>query len=167
MLEADLLVFVSPAYVFHCTGAMKTMLDHFGYRWMPHRPAEEMFGKRAVIITQCLGAGASSAARDIRHSLAWWGVSHIKAYRFRLMNDIAWDKLPQKKLDRMTGKLKKAAHSMLSSGFTRPARTGLTAKCKFFIVRTLQKKIVKTHPESLDYQYWKEKGWLDKNRPWK
>ena len=37
LLEADLLVFTSPAYVFHTTGAMKAMLDHFGYRWMPHR----------------------------------------------------------------------------------------------------------------------------------
>ena len=26
------LVFASPAYVFHTTGAMKAMLDHFGYR---------------------------------------------------------------------------------------------------------------------------------------
>ena len=66
ILEADLLVFTSPAYVFHATGAMKAMLDHFGYRWMPHRPAKEMFGKRAVIITQCLGAGGRSAAKDIK-----------------------------------------------------------------------------------------------------
>ena len=36
LLSADLLVFTSPAYVFHTTGAMKAMLDHFGYRWMPH-----------------------------------------------------------------------------------------------------------------------------------
>ena len=63
LLEADLLVFTSPAYVFHTTGAMKALLDHFGYRWMPHRPAKEMFGKRAVIITQCLGAGSTTAKR--------------------------------------------------------------------------------------------------------
>jgi len=79
MLEADLLVFTSPAYVFHTTGAMKAMLDHFGYRWMPHRPAKEMFGKRAVIITQCLGAGGKSAAKDIKDSLSWWGISTIKS----------------------------------------------------------------------------------------
>ena len=30
MLEADLLIFTSPTYVFHATGAMKTLLDHFG-----------------------------------------------------------------------------------------------------------------------------------------
>ncbi len=34
LLEADLLVFTSPAYVFHTTGAMKALLDHFGYRWI-------------------------------------------------------------------------------------------------------------------------------------
>lgn len=55
LLKADLIVMASPAYVFHTTGAMKAFLDHFAYRWMPHRPAPEMFGKRAVIITQCLG----------------------------------------------------------------------------------------------------------------
>lgn len=62
LLEADLIIMTSPAYVFHATGAMKAFLDHLGYRWIPHRPAPEMFGKRAVIITQCLGAGAKSAA---------------------------------------------------------------------------------------------------------
>lgn len=54
LLEADLIVMTSPAYVFHATGAMKVLLDHFAYRWLPHRPAPEMFGKRAAIITQCL-----------------------------------------------------------------------------------------------------------------
>ena len=34
LLEADLLVFTSPAYVFHTIGAMKAMLDHLGYRWI-------------------------------------------------------------------------------------------------------------------------------------
>ena len=43
---------------------MKTLLDHFGYRWMPHRPAKEMFGKRAIIITQCLGTGGKSAMSE-------------------------------------------------------------------------------------------------------
>lgn len=49
LLEADLLVFTSPSYVMHVTGAMKALLDHFGYRWMPHRPAKEMFSKTVVI----------------------------------------------------------------------------------------------------------------------
>ena len=80
LLEADLIVMTSPAYVFHATGAMKAFLDHFAYRWIPHRPAPEMFGKRAVIITQCLGSGTKSAAKDMKHSLSWWGISKIEIF---------------------------------------------------------------------------------------
>ena len=41
--EADLIILASPVYVFHATGAMKAFLDHYGYRWMVHRPEEKMF----------------------------------------------------------------------------------------------------------------------------
>ena len=40
LLNADLIVFTSPSYVMHATGALKSLLDHLGYRWMPHRPAK-------------------------------------------------------------------------------------------------------------------------------
>ena len=167
MLESDLLVFTSPAYVFHATGAMKTMLDHFGYRWMPHRPAKEMFGKRAVIISQCLGAGGKSAAKDIKDSLSWWGISSINVCSFKLMSDILWDRIPGKKKAQITGKLIKLARKMLSIDYSKQAPTGLVTKLKFTMVRMLQKKIGKENPEYTDYKYWKANGWLDSARPWK
>lgn len=52
-----------------------------------------MFKKRAVIITQCLGSGAKSAAKDIKHSLSWWGISKIGIFTAALMEDAVWDKL--------------------------------------------------------------------------
>ena len=167
LLDADLLVFTSPAYVFHATGAMKVMLDHFGYRWMPHRPAGEMFGKRAMIITQCLGAGGKSTAKDIKDSLSWWGVSKIRTCSFKLMSEIHWEKIPEKKRLAMTGKLDKAARSFLSIDYAKPAHTNISTKMKFFIVRMLQTSLGKQNPEYTDYKYWKAKGWLDKTRPWK
>lgn len=167
MLEADLLVFTSPAYVFHTTGAMKAMLDHFGYRWMPHRPAKEMFGKRAVIITQCLGAGGGSAAKDIKDSLSWWGVTCIRVCSFKLMSDISWDKIPAKKKEDMAAKLKGCASWAGKIDYTRPAHTGIATKAKFYAVRMLQKDLGKQDPEYKDYKYWKSQGWLDKVRPWK
>ena len=166
MLAADLLVFVSPAYVFHATGAMKVMLDHFGYRWMPHRPAEEMFGKRAVVLTQCLGAGAGSAAKDIRDSLSWWGVSEIRVCRFRLMEDILWERLSDRKRKVICRKLTRLARRMLKEDDRRPARTHVSVKLKFLAVRMLQKQVGKTRPNSKDYLYWQEKGWLGSRRPW-
>ena len=167
MLSADLLVFTSPAYVFHATGAMKTMLDHFGYRWMPHRPAKEMFGKRAVIITQCLGAGGKSAAKDIKDSLSWWGISRIKVCSFKLMSEVHWEKIPVKKKAAMGEKLHKTADQMRKSDSAKPAHTGIVTKMKFYAVRMMQKNLGKQDPTYTDYQYWKSNGWTGAVRPWK
>ena len=57
--EAALLILASPVYVYHATGAMKALLDHYGWRWMVHRPEETMFDKQAVCISTAAGAGMS------------------------------------------------------------------------------------------------------------
>lgn len=167
MLEADLLVFTSPSYVMHITGAMKALLDHFGYRWMPHRPLKEMFGKRAVIITQALGAGEKSAAKDIKDSLSWWGISYIKNSHFKLMSEIHWDKLPEKKRAAMTKGMASMARKFSAIDYSKPAHTNLITKAKFYAVRMMQTGLGKDDPEYTDYKYWKANGWLDKARPWK
>ena len=164
--EADLIVTASPAYVMHATGAMKALLDHFGYRWMPHRPAPEMISKRAVIITQCLGAGAKSTAKDIKNSLSWWGISKIGVFSGALMSDILWDKLSKKKRKKLTGKVDKLARKFSKINYKKPAHTKLITKIKFSLCRLIQKKI-KKNGGGLDCEYWQEHGWLDKSRPWK
>lgn len=167
LLQADLIVMTSPAYVFHITGAMKALLDHFAYRWIPHRPAPEMFGKRAVIITQCLGAGAKPAAKDIKHSLSWWGVSKIGIFTGALMGDIVWERLSEKKREEFTRKVKRLSQKFVQIDYTKPAHTNLITKIKFSVCRFMQKTLHKNDPEYLDGKYWAEQGWLGKTRPWK
>lgn len=167
LLEADLIVMTSPSYVMHATGAMKALLDHFAYRWMPHRPLPEMFGKRAVIITQCLGAGAKSTAKDIKHSLSWWGISKIGAFNGALMADIVWDKLSEKKRKKLTHKVNELARKFEKINYAKPAHTKFITKIKFNLCRLIQKKVWKSGKGGLDCQYWQDNGWLDKNRPWK
>ena len=151
----------------HPTGAMKALLDHFGYRWMPHRPAKEMFGKRALIITQALGAGEGSTAKDIKDSLSWWGISYIKICKFKLMGDVVWDRLPEKKRREMTNGMAKMAKKFASIDYGKKAHTNLITKGKFYIVRSMQTGLGKKNPEYTDFKYWKANGWLDKTRPWK
>lgn len=167
LLEADLIVMTSPAYVMHTTGAMKALLDHLGYRWMPHRPAPEMFKKRAVIITQCLGAGSKSTANDIKHSLSWWGISKIGVFNGALMGDVVWDKLSEKKRKSLSRKVDKLARKFARINYSKPAHTKLVTKIKFRLCRFIQKKVQKSGAGGLDCKYWKENGWLDKKRPWK
>ncbi|MBD5100942.1 MAG: flavodoxin family protein [Clostridiales bacterium] len=165
--SADLLVFATPSYVMHTTGAMKSFLDHMAFRWMPHRPHPSMFSKRAVIISQCLGAGAKSAAKDIKDSLAWWGISKIDVFTTSLMSDISWDKLPQKKQIKIEKKIKKFSNRLAKINYSKPARTKFSTKLKFYMCRMIQKSIRKKQVESLDCEYWLEQGWLANKRPWK
>ncbi len=167
LMQADLIVMTSPAYVMHVTGAMKAFLDHFGYRWMPHRPATEMFGKRAVIITQCLGAGAKSTSNDIKHNLSWWGISKIGVFNGALMSDILWDKIPDKKRKKLSNRINKLARKFSKIDYSKPAHTNLTTKIKFVFCRMIQKQVRKNGVEGLDSEYWYNQGWLQKNRPWK
>lgn len=167
LIESDLIVMMSPAYVMHATGAMKSLLDHLGYRWMPHRPAPEMFGKRAVIITQCLGAGAKLTAKDIKHSLSWWGISKIGMFSGSLMSDIIWDKLSEKKRKKLTKKINKLAVRFSKINYAKPAHTTLITKIKFKFCRMIQKKVRKNGVAGLDNEYWCNNGWLGKSRPWK
>ncbi|MDE7311838.1 MAG: NAD(P)H-dependent oxidoreductase [Eubacterium sp.] len=139
LLESDLIVMTSPAYVMHTTGSMKALLDHFAYLWMPHRPAPEMFTKRAVIISQCLGAGAKSTAKDIKHSLSWWGISKITVFTGRKLSSINYEK---------------------------PSRVNAITRIKFLFCRMMQKSLHKNDPQYLDGKYWAERGWLGNIRPW-
>ncbi len=167
LMQADLIVMTSPAYVMHATGGMKALLDHFGYRWMPHRPAAEMFGKRAVIITQCLGSGAKSTAKDIKHSLSWWGVSKIGTMQGALMSDVVWDKIPEKKREKLTKSVNNLARKFAKIDYSKPAHTKLSTKIKFTFCRMIQKSVLKSGKGGLDSEYWTNNGWLNKNRPWK
>lgn len=167
LLDADLIVMTSPTYVYHVTGAMKAFLDHFAYRWIPHRPAPEMFGKRAVIITQCLGAGAKSTAKDIKHSLSWWGISKIGIFTDSLISDIVWERLSEKKKAELTSKIEKLSQSFVHIDYKKPAHTNLITKIKFLFCRMMQQSLHKNNPEYLDGKYWAEQGWLGKARPWK
>ncbi len=167
LLEADLIVMTSPAYVMHTTGAMKALLDHYAYLWMPHRPAPEMFTKRAVIITQCLGAGARSAAKDIRHSLSWWGISDITVFTGKLMGDVVWERLAEKKRRELTKKMDRLSEKFSGINDKGSSRANVSTRIKFLFCRMMQQSLHKNDPGYLDGRYWAERGWLEKSRPWK
>ncbi len=166
LLESDLIVMTSPAYVMHATGAMKALLDHFAYLWMSHRPAPEMFSKRAVIITQCLGAGARSAAADIKHSLSWWGISQITVFTGKLMSDIVWEKLAGKKRAELTGRMNRLSKKLAAEDFGKTPGVSAVTKIKFLFCRMMQKSLHENDPEYTDGKYWAQQGWLAGKRPW-
>lgn len=160
MDDADVIILASPVYVYHVTGAMKAFLDHYGWRWMVHRPEEKMFSKQAVCISTAAGAGMKSTNRDMAHSTFFWGIAKTYQYGIAVM-ETSWERVSlkkkqaiEKKLDRLARKIQKG------QGHVKPS-----VKTKFFfnIMRQMQKR----GWNEADVDYWKEKGWAEKKRPWK
>lgn len=157
---ADVLIFDSPVYVYHVTGAMKAFLDHYGYRWMVHSPEESMFRKQAVCITTAAGAGLSSTLKDMKDSLYFWGVAKIYKYGIAVAA-LNWDGVSDKKRKSIDKATKKLAEKILrKNGKVKP---GLKTKAFFFLMHLLQRKGI----TEKDRLYWKEKGWTGNKRPWK
>lgn len=157
---ADVVILTSPVYVYHATGQMKALLDHYGWRWMVHRPEEKMFGKQAVVVATAAGAGMKSTMKDMADSCFFWGIP--KTYKLgKAVRQINWNDVSpkikqalEKETDAVAGKIKRR------NGKVRP---GLKTKAFFSIMRMIQR----SGWNKADMDYWNEKGWLGKKRPWK
>ena len=159
MDEADVLIFTSPVYVFHATGSMKAFLDHYGYRWMVHRPEEKMFSKQAVVISTAAGGGMKSTCKDMAHNCFFWGIG--KTYKYGVgVRAVSWDGVPEKIKSNIAGKTDNLASKIKHrAGRVKP---GIKTKGFFAIMRMVHRKGF----NEADDNYWKEKGWFDNKRPW-
>lgn len=158
--EADVIILASPVYVYHATGPMKSFLDHYGWRWMVHRPEEKMFSKQAVCISTAAGGGMKSTNRDMAHSTFFWGVA--RTYRYGLaVRATSWEGIRAEKKQAIEKKLAALALKIKKKqGSIKPS---IKTKVFFSIMRKLQKG----GWNEADVKYWQDKGWAGKKRPWK
>lgn len=158
--EADVLIMASPVYVYHATGAMKALLDHYGWRWMVHRPEERMFSKQAVCISTAADAGMKSTNWDMSDSAFWWGVAKVHRYGVAV-SETSWERVSEKKKQRVEKRISALAKKISNNhGHVKPP---LKTKLFFSVMRQMQK-----HGwNKADADYWKDKGWTEKKRPWK
>lgn len=158
ILAADLLVFAYPVYVLRTPGQVKALLDHFACHWMVHRPDRKMFTKRAVILTQSIGAPNASAQKDVATSLSWLGVSDVRALGFGLMEGVDWAGLSERRRNLIERKVKGLAANYLEF---KPAQKSLKVRALFAISRMLHKKTLKnSETPSADDQHWIDNGWI-------
>ncbi|MEA5057229.1 MAG: NAD(P)H-dependent oxidoreductase [Anaerotignum propionicum] len=160
MDEAELLIFTAPVYVYHVPGQVKAFLDHFGYRWMPHQPNKNMFRKRALLISTAAGAGTKSTLRDLEDSMMFWGVA--RTYTFsKHVRAADWDTVDIKLKSKIQNDVKKLSNKIISEShnFT----PSLKVKALFYAMKYMQ---IRFHYNSADVEYWKEHGWLGKEKPW-
>ena len=158
--EADLIILTSPVYVMHATGAMKAFLDHFGYRFMVHRPEEKMFSKQAVCISTAAGAGMKSTIKDMADSTFFWGIA--KTYKLGVaVMETHWENVKPKIKAKINKKTTSLARKI--SRNTDKIKPRIKTKIFFRVMSVMQKNGF--NPSDADY--WKAKGWTNGKRPWK
>ena len=157
---SDVLILTSPVYVYHCTGQMKALLDHYGWRWMAHRPEEKMFSKQAVVVATAAGAGVKSTMKDMADSCFFWGIP--QTYKLgRAVAAVDWQSVKPKIKD----DINKKADSIAKKILKRQGKVPVSLKTKvFFKIMSL---LQKNGWNKADVDYWKEKGWTEGKRPWK
>jgi multimeric flavodoxin WrbA len=165
--EADLIVITSPVYVFHATGQIKALLDHYGTKWMAHSPEKELFLKKAVIITNAVGQGMKNVIKDIGDSLDFWGVARRYSIRQALFV-VEWEKVSEKKKQNIRKQCIRVAKKVQGPVKKPRFRIRLLFKIMGIAQKLINKSLIKKgESETIDYRYWKKNGWLNGDKPWK
>lgn len=159
MLDSDVILLTSPVYALHLTGQMKTFLDHYANMWMVHKPNGAMFHKQGVVIATASGPVYRSALREMQDSLDFWGVARTYRLGFALM-EISWDRLSPDLKQKIAKKAERTAAALRRGGST----PGLKTRCLFHALRLAHKYVWRDSPDAL---WWRERGWLGRERPWK
>ncbi len=161
MEAADLLIFTTPNYCLAPSASMKSFLNMMFDAWMVHKPKEWMFKKKAVIMSTSAGASCGNVFKVMKNSLAGWGIPYIRSFGLPV-HAMNWNGIPEKKKEQIEKKLSAMAEKLKNN---KPPHVGIGIKVNFAFMRMLHIKGWDSSPT--EAEYWKEKGWLGKVRPWK
>ncbi len=158
---ADVLIFTTPTYCMRASAPMKSFMDLTFTYWMVHRPRKCMFSKQAVVVSTAAGSGTKTAIKDITNTLIYWGVSSVMTYGISVQA-MNWDKVSGKKKQKIEKDTTKLANKVLN---TTCVKAGFKIKALFMMMRMMQQKGLGSG--EAEKEYWKQNGWLGKERPWK
>ena len=147
--KSQLIIFCCPVWCFHAPGQIKSFLDHYGFRWLVHRPNFDMKNKQAVIITTAGGGGMKSAARDIKDSMDYWGVPRTYVVKQSVW-EYFWNDMPEKFKKSLKKKLDKTAVKILKN--VENPKPSLKVKYLYKMFKTLH---LTDKMWKIDNEYWK------------
>jgi len=160
MEQADVFIFTTPNYCLAPSASMVAFLDMMFDCWMVHRPKEWMFEKRAVILSASAGASNGSVIKTIRNSLSGWGIPYIKTYGIAVQA-ANWGTVKDEKKAKIEKEMEKLAGKLRCN---KKPQVGFKIRFMFNMMSKIHKAGWDSSP--VEKQYWDERGWLKKERPW-
>ena len=153
LLAADGIIFTSPVYVHTVNAIMKNFIDRFAY--FCHQP--HFVGKSALVLVTTELSGIDETLDYMKFPLNTWGLKIADRLGVAYPS---YKNNPEygKKCDKRMEKAAKRFHKSLES-------KKVNQSFKSHILFNLLKLKVTLHKNILpyDYQFWVQKGWLDKS----
>nr|MDD6334925.1 NAD(P)H-dependent oxidoreductase [bacterium] len=158
---ADLVILTTPNYCMMPSAPMKAFLDLFFTNWLSHKPHEEMFKKRAVVISTTAGTGAGKANKLVADNLTNWGIPQVIRYGISV-NAMNWHGVPDKKKNKIKKDMKRLASKLSRQ---KKVKVGIKTRILFWFFGGMQKANWGASPA--EKEYWASRGWLHGVKPWK
>jgi multimeric flavodoxin WrbA len=153
MRAADGILVASPVYVDDVSGITKTWIDRLAH--VCHRP--EFAGKSAYLVVTVGSSPTAHSLRTMKLALSTWGFHIVGQAGFKtgaLMKPAAMKARYQEKVVKIAQRFFQALHTR---EFARPSFMSLM----MFKIQQLAWQKASLKQDTIDYQYWKNLGWLD------
>ena len=161
MLDSDIIVTDSPTYVLEMSGQLKAFFEHMGYMWMSHRPEEAMFSKKVIAISTAAGTGHENVVKTINKQFFYLGAAKCYSLAFAV-GSMTWNDVKDEKKNKIAKEVSKLSAKIIKTKDKN--KVSIKTKFMFWIMRLMQKM---NNWTPIDKEYWQEKGWLKRKRPWK
>lgn len=153
MQNADGVIFTSPNYVFNVSGLMKNFIDRFAY--VCHRPR---FFKSTMVLTTSGVGGSRFMLMSFSTAPRIWGFKITDGFGVVTNEDPNSNlSTPAEKTNKNVSAAAKKFYNALVAGRPKP---GVFSMASFLFAKQNFKNV---DPESFDYHYWKDHGWLEKD----
>jgi multimeric flavodoxin WrbA len=161
--DSDGLILTTPVYVLAESAAIKSLMEHLGYMYIPHRPMEEMFSKVAIVVSTTAGAGTRYAIKTVARTLNYWGAKRIYKCGLRIFAK-NWEEMKPGKQQKFKRNLERKADKFHRAAVKQDKlHTLLFTRFMFFMMKKMMGNYQDGHT---DKEYWRSKGWLNgKSKP--
>ncbi|RFZ78323.1 NADPH-dependent oxidoreductase [Lacrimispora amygdalina] len=151
MMECDIVIFACPVYEQHVTALMKNFYDNFSFLF--HRP--RFFGKKAILLSSTGGSGLKGTLNYMKMTAIGWGfdiAGIVGVCGSSLSSNEKYKTDVQIRIDKLVDKIYKNR------------KAGQPSLYQLAMFRAMQCKALKSaQKKNIEYNYWLERGWLEKN----
>ena len=151
MKTADGLILAGPVYVDNINGIMKNWIDRLAH--VCHRP--EFAGKSTYLLATIGSSRTGNTLRTMDTALRLWGFYIIGKAGFKTHAKMEKGKINQLYGERLTQIAETIFRSIKGEHYKEVSFISL------LMFKIQQLGWSKANHDSIDYQYWKDKGWLD------